>query len=75
MADPLDASDLLAGTGPGCAHTRLATVLPALVAWRGAATTLTAFADLKTRLQAACPGVTWTNALVLKALRAWVEEG
>lgn len=74
MADPLDLADLDGHTGAGCAHVKLDAIRAALVAWRNAAATQTALANLKTRLETACPGVTWTNARILRALRVWIGE-
>lgn len=74
MADPLDVSDLAGHTGEGCAHVKQTRVLAALRAWKDLPATRTALANLKTALETACPGVTWTPERILKALRAWVGE-
>jgi hypothetical protein len=74
MADPLDLTDLDGHTGAGCAHDKERAVLQALRDWRTAPATVTALGNLKTALESACPGVTWTNAKILRALRRWVEE-
>ncbi len=74
MAEPLETADLAGHTGPGCVHAKLTAIRAALVAWRNAAGNAAAFADLKSRLETACPGVTWTQAKILRALRRWAEE-
>ena len=74
MADPLDVSDLAGHTGAGCAHRKMDAIRVALVAWRNGTQATAAFANLKTRLEAACPGVDWTAARILRALRVWIGE-
>ncbi len=74
MALPLDTSDLAGHTGPGCAHVKEAAIRAALRTWATRPKFTAAVGDLRTLLEAACPGVTWTNARMLKAIRAWIEE-
>lgn len=73
MAELLDVADLEGHTGPGCAHDKLKVVRAALVAWRGTAAFGTAFANLKTQLEAVVPGVTWTNARVARVVSVLLE--
>ena len=74
MALPLDLEDLAGHTGPGCVHAKLSSVLQALRAWKDGPAFLAAGQDLKTKLEAACPGVIWNQNRIRRAIRLWIEE-